>query len=112
MARDAASLFSKGFRSRDGRDSACAQLRAFSQSLNDTAPSLQRGALHCPVALVLGSADPLMSQGGAACLQQALREASDDRLACDRLAGVAHMAPEEAPDRLGTIVGQMITTPM
>ena len=105
-------LYLKGFRTRDGRDSACAQLRAFSQSLNDTAPSLQKGALDCPVALVLGSADPLMSQGRADRLQQALRAASGDRLACDRLTGVAHMAPEEAPDRLGAIVGEMVTTPM
>ena len=71
--------------------------------------SLRPNAIRCPVTLVLGDADSLMSQGRATRLQQALREASSDRLACDRLGGVAHMAPEEAPDRLGTIVGEMIT---
>lgn len=104
-------LYLKCFRTREGRDSACAQLRAFALSVSDTKASLGAGAIHCPVSLVLGGADPFMSQGRAQRLQHALREASTDRLACDRLSGVAHMAPEEAPDRLGTIVGDMITTP-
>ena len=103
-------LYLKCFRTRDGRDSACAQLRAFSQSLADTSQSLAAGVIRCPVSLVLGSADPLMSHGRAQRLQHALSEASSDRLTCDRLSGVAHMVPEEAPDRLGTIVGEMITT--
>jgi len=103
-------FYLKSFRTRDGRDSACAQLKAFSESLDDTFPALVAGALHCPVSLVLGGADPLMSPGRAERLQRALSEASNNDLACDRLSGVAHMAPEEAPDRLGTIVGEMITT--
>ncbi len=103
-------LYLKGFRTRDGRDSACAQLRALSQSLADTSQSLAAGAIHCPVSLVFGAADPFMSRRRAERLRHALNEASNNHLACDRLSGVAHMAPEEAPDRLGTIVGEMITT--
>ncbi len=102
-------LYLKGFRTRDGRDAACAQLRAFSHSLADASSALAPHAIRCPVTLVVGDADPFVSQARANRLHAALRVASDDRIALERLAGVAHMAPEEAPDRLGTIVGGMIS---
>ena len=103
-------LYLKCFRTRDGRDAACAQLSAFSQSLADTSQSLAVGAIHCPVSLVFGGADPFMSYRRAERLRHALTDASNNHCACDRLSGIAHMAPEEAPDRLGKIVGEMIAT--
>jgi hypothetical protein len=38
-----------------------------------------------------------------------LRTATNHPLSIHRLPGVAHMAPEEAPDRLGTLVGDLLT---
>lgn len=102
-------LYLKGFRTRDGRDAACAQLRAFAPSADEGARSVQSQSLRCPVALVLGNADVYMPTSRAARLELALRNASGDRLAVHRIPGAAHMAPEEAPDRLGTIVGELVT---
>ncbi len=101
-------LYLKGFRSKHGRDTACAQLRAFAQSTADTSAALEPHALHCPVALVLGAADPFMPQGRATRLLAALQQATDDRTTLHCIEGAAHMAPEEAPDRLGTVIGAML----
>jgi pimeloyl-ACP methyl ester carboxylesterase len=102
-------LYLKGFRTREGRDAACAQLRAFSPSRAEGARGLLPNALACPVTLTLGDSDPFMAPAKAARLQAALLEATAGRSVVHRLPSVAHMAPEEAPDRLGAMVGELLT---
>lgn len=102
-------VYLKPFRLRDGRDAACAQLVALERSRGDTVEALMPGALQCPTALVLGATDPFLDSARAARLEAALRTATGDRLTVHTLPGVAHVAPEEAPDRLGTLVGELLT---
>lgn len=102
-------LYLKGFRTRDGRDAACAQLQAFRASTRDATPALQRSALACPVALAFGDADPFLTAQRAERLSLALQDATDGRVVVQHLSGVAHMAPEEVPDRLGTIVAELLS---
>ncbi|MES2521159.1 MAG: alpha/beta hydrolase [Gemmatimonadota bacterium] len=99
----------KSFRTRDGRDAACAQLVAFRDSRDDAGAALVPGAIRCPVALALGVSDPMLPAAVAARLESALGEASGGRLVVQRLSGVSHVAPEEAPDRLGTIIADFMT---
>jgi len=102
-------LYLKGFRTRDGRDAACAQLRAFAPSRAEGARALASNGLACPVTLVLGDSDPFMAAGRASRLASALLVATGGCSVVQRLPSVAHMAPEEAPDRLGTMVGELLT---
>jgi pimeloyl-ACP methyl ester carboxylesterase len=102
-------LYLKGYRTRDGRDAACGQLAAFAASRADGAQALVPNGLSCPVTLALGDADPFMAPAKAARLQAALQEATGGRSVVQRLPSVAHMAPEEAPDRLGAMVGELLT---
>lgn len=96
------------FRQRDGRDAACAQLRALGQSRGDTVAALAPGALRCPTALVLGEHDPFLNAARSERLVEWLRTATGNTVGVHTLPGVAHVAPEEAPDRLGTLVGELI----
>jgi len=102
-------VYLKSYRSRDGRDAACAQLDAFRQSPSDAVASLQPNAMRCPVTLVVGQADPFTSPPRSERLMKALSEATGDRATFHQMPGVAHMTPEEAPDRLGTLVGEMLS---
>ncbi|WP_337169755.1 alpha/beta hydrolase [Gemmatimonas aurantiaca] len=102
-------VYLKPYRLRDGRDAACRQLLDLRDSRADTVDTLAPGALQCPTALVLGTTDPFLPSGRAARLEQALRAATNERLVLHTLPGVAHVAPEEAPDRLGTLVGELLT---
>lgn len=102
-------VYLKPYRLRDGRDAACRQLLDLRDSRADTVDTLAPGALQCPTALVLGTTDPFLPSGRAARLEQALRAATNERLFLHTLPGVAHVAPEEAPDRLGTLVGELLT---
>jgi pimeloyl-ACP methyl ester carboxylesterase len=101
-------LYLKTFRTRDGRDAACAQLAALRQSRTDTMPALQPHALACPVTLAVGTLDPLLSPSRTARLIAALTRATSKGLDVKELAGVAHVAPEEAPDQLGTLVADLL----
>jgi pimeloyl-ACP methyl ester carboxylesterase len=101
-------LYLKSFRTRDGREAACAQLRALTASRGDTSAALAAGALTCPVTLAIGTIDPFMSAGRVDRLIDALTSATSGRLDVRRLSGVAHIAPEEAPDQLGTLVAELI----
>ncbi len=103
-------LYLKGFRTKNGRDAACAQLRAFAQSTTDTTDALAPHALHCPVALVLGAADPFMPPQRATRLLAALQQATGEQTTLHCIEGAAHMAPEESPDRLGTTLAEMLTS--
>jgi pimeloyl-ACP methyl ester carboxylesterase len=96
------------FRQRDGRDAACVQLRALGQSRGDTVAALAPGALRCPTALVLGEHDPFLNAARSERLVGWLRTATGNTVDVHTLPGVAHVAPEEAPDRLGTLVGELI----
>lgn len=102
-------LYLKPYRLRDGRDAACAQLAALHESRADTAAALAPGALHCAVSLVRGDADPFLPAARADRLTAALRAATTKRFVECVLPSVAHVAPEEAPDRLGTAVGDLLT---
>lgn len=102
-------LYLNTFRSREGRDAACAQLLALRDSRADTAAALRAGAIECPVTLAVGTLDPWLSESRTARLTEALQAATDNRVVVERLPGVAHVAPEEAPDRLGTLVAELLT---
>lgn len=102
-------VYLKPYRFRDGRDAACAQLEALRHSRADTVDALAAGALRCPTALVLGASDPLLSASRAERLNAALARATGEQLTTLTLSGAAHIAPEEAPDRLGTAVGDLLT---
>lgn len=102
-------VYLNGFRTRDGRDAACAQLRALQLSRTDTIAALGEGAIRCPVTLAVGAIDPLLSEARTTRLVDALRRATHDNTVVQRLPGVAHMAPEEAPDRLGTLIAELLT---
>ncbi len=101
-------LYLKSFRTRDGRDAACAQLRALAISTGDAGIALRPDALPFPVALVLGDADVFMPSGRALRLEQSLKRATSDAVVVHHIPAAAHMTPEEAPDRLGTIVGELV----
>ena len=101
-------LYLKTFRTRDGRDAACAQLQALKLSRGDAVSALAPGALVCPVALALGDNDPWLPAPRAEELRSALHDATSGQLVVQHVPGVAHVAPEEAPDRLGTLVGELI----
>ncbi|WP_396203181.1 alpha/beta fold hydrolase [Gemmatimonas sp.] len=109
MGARALDVYLKPFRLREGRDAACAQLTALDCSRGDTEEVLRPGAIQCPTAVVLGTADPFLDRARAARLEASLRTATNHPLSIHRLPGVAHMAPEEAPDRLGTLVGDLLT---
>ena len=102
-------LYLKTFRTREGRDAACAQLLALKPSRLDGLPALEAGAIQCPVTLALGTLDPWLSDARTARLVGALERASRGNLVVERIPGVAHIAPEEAPDRLGTLVAELLT---
>ncbi len=101
-------LYLKTFRTRDGRDAACAQLTALRAARTDSAAALQPGAISCPITLAYGVLDPLHSSARHQRLVEALRRACRATVTVEQLPGVAHMAPEEAPDRTGTLVGELL----
>ena len=101
-------LYLKRFRSREGRDSACAQLGALRDSRDECATVLQSGALPCPVTLAVGALDPWASTARTERLVAALEAACNKNLVVERMNGVAHVAPEEAPDHLGTLVEALL----
>lgn len=102
-------VYLKPFRRRGGRDAACAQLAAFAPSLGDTTVALRPGAMPLPTGLVLGATDPFLAPARAARLTQELTDASGAAPSVHTLPGVAHMAPEEAPDQLGGLVAELLT---
>jgi pimeloyl-ACP methyl ester carboxylesterase len=102
-------VYLKPFRLRDGRDAACAQLSALRLSRADTVQALTPGAIGCPTALVLGDSDPFLNEARSARVVEWVKAATNDGATVHTLPGVAHVAPEEAPDRLGTLVSELIT---
>jgi pimeloyl-ACP methyl ester carboxylesterase len=101
-------LYLKSFRTRDGRASACAQLSALAASRGDTVAALAPGAITCPVMLAVGAADPFVPTARAITLGDTLRLAARSGVEVRELPGVAHVAPEEAPDRLGALVAELL----
>ena len=101
----------QAFRSRDGRDAACAQLTALRASGAGHSAALQAGTIRCPVALVLGSGDPSLPPARALRLEQALVRATSDNVVVHRVPGVAHMIPEDAPDQLGRWITDLLARP-
>jgi pimeloyl-ACP methyl ester carboxylesterase len=102
-------LYLNSFRSRDGRHAACAQLSALAASRHDTAAALAPGAIACPVLLATSAADPFVPTTRAITLGDTLRLAAPNGIALRELPGVAHVAPEESPDRLGALVAELLT---
>ena len=102
-------LYLKSFRSGDGRHAACAQLSALAASRHDTAAALAPGAIACPVLLATSAADPFVPTARAITLGDTLRLAAPNGIVLRELPGVAHVAPEEAPDRLGALVAELLT---
>jgi pimeloyl-ACP methyl ester carboxylesterase len=101
-------LYLKPFRTREGRDSACAQLLALRASSGDTVEALSPSALTPAVTAVFGNDDPFLQPQRAERVLQALVAATGSRAVVQHLSGVAHNAPEEAPDRLATIIGDLL----
>lgn len=102
-------LYLKSFRTRDGRDSACAQLSALAASRGDTAAALVPRAIACPVLLATATTDPFVPTARAIKLGETLRLAAPNGVEHRELPGVAHVAPEEAPDRLGALAAELLT---
>jgi pimeloyl-ACP methyl ester carboxylesterase len=102
-------VYLKAFRQRRGRDAACAQLQALAHSRGDTVDALAPGAIRCPTALVLGEHDPVLDEARRTRLEGWLQQATNGRLTVHTLPGVAHFAPEEAPDRLGALVSELVS---
>ena len=102
-------VYLKPFRLKDGRDAACAQLTALGQSRGDTIEALAPGAIQCPTALVLGENDPFLNTARSERLVGWLTAATNGALSVHTLPGVAHVAPEEAPDRLSSLVSKLIS---
>lgn len=102
-------VYLKTFQSRDGRASACAQLRALHLSGLDTVRALAQGAITCPTSIALGTHDPFLPPARATRLLDALNDATNDACTAHCIPGVAHVAPEEAPDRLGAIIAALLT---
>ncbi len=98
----------QAFRSRDGRDAACAQLAALRTSGALPSTGLQAGAIACPVALVVGTDDPWLPSARTQRLEQALVRATTSHVVVHRVPGVAHMTPEEAPDQLGRWIADLL----
>lgn len=101
-------LYLKPFRTKEGRDSACAQLLALRSSAGDTVEALTPSALTPASTVVLGADDPFLQPQRVARVLDALQVATNDRVKVQQLSGVAHVAPEEAPDRLATIIGDLL----
>lgn len=101
-------LYLKPFRTKEGRDSACAQLLALRASSGDTVEALAPAALESSVTAVLGDDDPFLQPQRAERVLEALGAATRSEVVVERLSGVAHIAPEEAPDRLATIIGELL----
>lgn len=99
------------YRTRDGRESACAQLRALKRTTReptlDTTPPL----LRCPITLAVGMLASRRSQHVTKQLLHYLPTRTTGDVSVHQLAGVAHMAPEESPDRLGTVIGALLEPP-
>ena len=102
-------VYLKHVQTRDGRASAAAQLRALAASNGDTAPALATAVLRCPVMLATSPADPFVPTAHAARLADQLRAATTADVVVRELAGTAHVAPEEVPDRLGALVTEFLT---
>lgn len=102
-------LYLKSFRTRDGRESACAQLSALAMSRGDTTEALAPGAIACPVMLATASSDPFVPAARSRKLGDMLHAAAAKGVELRELPGVAHVAPEEAPDRLGALVAELLT---
>ncbi|MCA0374788.1 MAG: alpha/beta hydrolase [Gemmatimonadetes bacterium] len=101
-------IYLKRTRTREGRDAACAQLAALRPSRGDTVAALTAGGMRCAIGVVRGLDDPFVTPARAEQLVQALRAATTGAVHDAVLPGVAHVAPEEAPDRLGTIVRELL----
>jgi pimeloyl-ACP methyl ester carboxylesterase len=98
----------KWYRSRDGRDAACAQLRALATSTEDTSPAMQPSAIACPTSLIIGECDPYLGGARLDRLVLTLREATRDNTVVDLVPGAAHMIPEEASHRLAMHLGELL----
>ncbi|MBX9857670.1 MAG: alpha/beta hydrolase [Gemmatimonadaceae bacterium] len=101
-------VYLKPFMLRQGRDAACAQLTALAASRYDSVDTLAPNAIRCETSLVVGSTDPFLRDARLRRLRDALQDATLRDLGVHVLPGVAHVAPEEAPDRLGTLVGELL----
>ncbi len=101
-------FYLKPFRNREGRDAACAQLRALHFSAVDTADALQPARLFPSVSVVVGENDPFLQPQRVKRVLHTLELATEARAVVHRLSGVAHVAPEEAPDRLAEIIGELL----
>ncbi len=102
-------LYLRTFRTREGRDTACAQLAALRTSVELPEQCLQPAVIHCPLTLAVGVLDPWLKGARLDQLIEALQAASTGEMVVERLPGVAHVAPEEAPDRLGTLIAELLT---
>lgn len=98
----------KNYRWPAGRDAACAQLRALAVSNGDATAAVQPAALACPVSLIVGEHDPYVRGDRLDELIDTLREATKDNLVVNRIPGAAHIIPEEAPDRLGMHLAELL----
>ncbi len=106
-------VYLRPFRSSPGRESACAQLRALASPDAESADAITAacatGALPAATTLVLGDGDPFLPADRARRLTATITAAARGLAVTVSLAGIAHMVPEEAPDRLATAIAELLT---
>ena len=105
-------VYMKAFRTRDGRATACTQLLALRDYAKTSTQARGKSGprIGCDVLLAAGDFDPLISAAEAERLSAEL--CGPDRVArcsVELIPGAAHYAPEEAPDRLGALLVQLVT---
>lgn len=100
--------FLVNYRSREGREAACAQLRALKRPNATGVPDVAVTPTPLSIAVTTGMLISPRSQRGVARLVERLRTITGTDIPVHQLSGVAYMAPEEAPDRLGAVISDVI----
>jgi pimeloyl-ACP methyl ester carboxylesterase len=99
--------FLVNYRTREGREAVCAQLRALKRL--PTTPTIVRPLSHeSAITIASGMLASRRSQVCLTHLTDYLHQVTGTRVAIHQMAGVAHMAPEEAPDRLGSLISDVV----
>lgn len=105
------------FRSRAGRETACRQLVDLGTAIplagsepcsDDSDTSLQAHTLDCPVAVIAGASDPFSSESDLNSFINVISDTCSRNVSRHTMAGIGHVAPEEAPDHLGRITAEFL----
>ncbi len=106
-------VYLKVFRTREGLRTACAQLLALRAEMKQSKrarKSKSSAPIECAALLAAGAFDPLLTESEAERMGAELCQTNrPGQCAVHLMPGVAHYAPEEAPDRLGALLFQLLS---